>query len=299
MRVGRGCWTGGERAKKGNARCGWKVERTKRTCVRTKATEEETGTVDSKVLQYCDISQRGKRSQRTLGEMEMEFIGAMEKFYYEGKPNMSNEEFDLLKEELMWEGSSVVMLSPLEQRFLEVSMAYAAGNPVVTDQEYDEIKNELKKQGSSVVMQGPRCSIRTQQVVSDCQLDYLRMTLLNLPATLLALGLLFVADDLSGFGITYLVELPEPWGFFTTWGLVLPGLYLVASKLTSVVLRDAEVLSGPCPNCGNQTISFFGDILGVSGNRETNTTKCEKCASTLEFNASKREIVLKEAGSQA
>lgn len=32
-------------------------------------------------------------------------------FYYEGKSIMSNEEFDNLKEELMWEGSSVVMLS--------------------------------------------------------------------------------------------------------------------------------------------------------------------------------------------
>lgn len=35
----------------------------------------------------------------------------MQSFYYEGKAIMSNEEFDNLKEELMWEGSSVVMLS--------------------------------------------------------------------------------------------------------------------------------------------------------------------------------------------
>lgn len=34
-------------------------------------------------------------------------------FYYEGKAIMSNEEFDNLKEELMWEGSTVVMLSIL------------------------------------------------------------------------------------------------------------------------------------------------------------------------------------------
>ena len=35
----------------------------------------------------------------------------LQAFYYEGKAIMSNEEFDNLKEELMWEGSSVVMLS--------------------------------------------------------------------------------------------------------------------------------------------------------------------------------------------
>jgi len=32
-------------------------------------------------------------------------------FYYDKKAIMSNEELDNLKEELMWEGSSVVMLS--------------------------------------------------------------------------------------------------------------------------------------------------------------------------------------------
>lgn len=32
-------------------------------------------------------------------------------FYFDQKAIMSNEEFDNLKEELMWEGSSVVMLS--------------------------------------------------------------------------------------------------------------------------------------------------------------------------------------------
>jgi hypothetical protein len=32
-------------------------------------------------------------------------------FYYDKEPIMSNEEFDNLKEELTWEGSSVVMLS--------------------------------------------------------------------------------------------------------------------------------------------------------------------------------------------
>lgn len=38
-------------------------------------------------------------------------ITQLQAFYYEGKSIMSNEEFDNLKEELMWEGSSVVMLS--------------------------------------------------------------------------------------------------------------------------------------------------------------------------------------------
>lgn len=36
-----------------------------------------------------------------------EFLLALETFYYEGKAIMSDAEFDLLKEELTWEGSKV------------------------------------------------------------------------------------------------------------------------------------------------------------------------------------------------
>ncbi len=34
-------------------------------------------------------------------------------------------------------------------------------------------------------MQGPRCSIRTKNMYSDLEVDYLKMLLLNLPGVLL------------------------------------------------------------------------------------------------------------------
>ena len=34
----------------------------------------------------------------------------LQSFYYDGEAVMSNEEFDLLKEELQWQGSKVVIL---------------------------------------------------------------------------------------------------------------------------------------------------------------------------------------------
>lgn len=34
----------------------------------------------------------------------------IQSFYYDGKPIMSNEEFDVLKEELTWQGSKVAVL---------------------------------------------------------------------------------------------------------------------------------------------------------------------------------------------
>ena len=54
--------------------------------------------------------------------------------------------------------------------------------------------------------------------------------------------LLFSVDDLTGFEITYLLELPQPWGIFVVWGLVLPLVYIVASSLTNLVLRDFLIL---------------------------------------------------------
>ncbi|MQM14653.1 hypothetical protein Taro_047589 [Colocasia esculenta] len=106
----------------------------------TGETKEEVA--DNKILQYCSLDK--KADKKSLGELEQEFLQALQAFYYEKKAIMSNEEFDNLKEELMWEGSSVVMLSPDEQKLLEASMAYAAGNPIITDAEFDELKLRLK-----------------------------------------------------------------------------------------------------------------------------------------------------------
>ncbi|GFS33276.1 PGR5-like B [Actinidia rufa] len=147
---------------------------------------QEDEVVDSKILEYCSIDKKGKKS---LGELEQEFLQALQAFYYEGKAIMSNEEFDNLKEELMWEGSSVVMLSSAEQKFLEASMAYVAGKPILSDEEYDKLKLQLKIDGSEIVVEGPRCSLRSKKVYSDLAVDYLKMFLLNVPAAVVALGL--------------------------------------------------------------------------------------------------------------
>ncbi|TYG58462.1 hypothetical protein ES288_D08G224800v1 [Gossypium darwinii] len=256
---------------------------------------EEDEVVDSKILPYCSIDKKEKKS---LGEMEQEFLQALQAFYYEGKAIMSNEEFDNLKEELMWEGSSVVMLSSDEQKFLEASMAYVSGKPILSDEEFDELKMRLKMEGSEIVVEGPRCSLRSRKVYSDLSVDYLKMFLLNVPATVVALGLFFFLDDLTGFEITYLLELPEPFSFIFTWFAAVPLIVYLAQSLTKVVVKDSLILKGPCPNCGTENVSFFGTILSISSGGTTNTLKCSNCETTLEYNAKTRLITLPE-GSQA
>ncbi|KAK6935300.1 hypothetical protein RJ641_035455, partial [Dillenia turbinata] len=266
---------------------------------------QEDDFVDGKILPYCSIDKKEKKS---IGELEQEFLQALQAFYYEGKAIMSNEEFDNLKEELMWEGSSVVMLSSDEQRFLEASMAYVSGKPILTDEEYDNLKLKLKVEGSEIVAEGPRCSLRSRKVYSDLSVDYLKMFLLYVPAAVVALGLtmsttigpftvacrFFFLDDLTGFEITYLLELPEPFSFIFTWFAAVPLIVWLSQSFTNFIVKDFLILKGPCPICGTENNSFFGTILSISSGGTTNNVKCTNCGTELVYDSKTRLMTLPE-----
>ncbi|KAK9103486.1 hypothetical protein Sjap_020740 [Stephania japonica] len=270
--------------------------------------------VDSNIMPYCSID--GQKKKKSVGEMEQEFLQALQAFYYEGKAIMSNEEFDNLKEELMWEGSSVVMLSSDEQKFLEASIAYVSGNPILTDKEFDELKLRLKSEGSEIVVEGPRCSLRSRKVYSDLSVDYFKMFLLNVPAAVVALLLFFFLDDLTGFEITYLLEvsdyslfdkvpkhhlpkarlgeLPEPFSFIFTWFAALPLIFWLSQVFTNAIVKDFLILKGPCPNCGTENVSFFGTILSISNGGDDNKVKCNNCGTDMVYDSRTRLITLPE-----
>ncbi len=56
------------------------------------------------------------------------------------------------------------------------------------------------------------------------------------------LGALFSIDDITGFEITKLLELPEPYGIIVVWGLVLPVVFILTNALTGFAFRDALIL---------------------------------------------------------
>jgi hypothetical protein len=89
--------------------------------------------------------------------MEQEFLDAMSAYYYDGKATISDAEFDLLKEELLWAGSKVVVLDTDEQRFLEAVRSWGTGHPIMSDEDFDALRTELRQKGSIVAAQGPRC----------------------------------------------------------------------------------------------------------------------------------------------
>jgi hypothetical protein len=118
--------------------------------------------------EFCTIDVKGKRvKNRTIGEMEQEFLEALSAYYYGDTPKLSDEEFTLLKDELLWNGSKVAILDSDEQRFLEASMAYQAGQPILSDEEFDELKAMLKQKSSIVSAQVSRPTFHTVDNLQD------------------------------------------------------------------------------------------------------------------------------------
>lgn len=248
---------------------------------------------------FCAIDAKGKKiGKRTVGEMEQEFLEAMSSWYFDGKAMLNDEEFENLREELLWSGSKVAVLDSDEQKFLEASMAYNRGAPIMTDEAFDELKGKLKNTSSIVTAQGPRCSIRSKKMYSDATTDILRMTALNIPAVLLVLGFVFAIDDITGFEITTLLELPPPYGVLALWGLVLPVVFIIATALTNIAFKDGIILRGPCPSCGTENITYFGDLLTVRGNRGTNVVDCPNCQAGLTFDQNKRIILVDQTSEE-
>jgi uncharacterized Zn finger protein (UPF0148 family) len=116
--------------------------------------------------------------------------------------------------------------------------------------------------------------------------------LYNNPADAVRAAALCFPVPSAGFEVTSLLELPPPGGIIVLWGVVLPVLYLLSTSITNLVLRDHTILKGPCPNCGTDNFTYFGDIFTVSGNRGSNVVECSNCKADLTYDLNKRVIVV-------
>lgn len=84
----------------------------------------------------------------------------IQSFYVSGRQLLEDAEFDLLKEDLAWNGSSMVNMNRQETRYLAAMQAYQQGNPILTDAEFDDLKKELKEEGSPFASsKEPKCYI--------------------------------------------------------------------------------------------------------------------------------------------
>jgi len=223
--------------------------------------------------EYCAVDKStGQLVRLTVKEKERIFLDALQAYYVSGRQLLDDGEFDLLKEDLEWNGSPVVTLNRKETRYLAAVQAYLKGTPIMSDSEFDTLKKELKEEQSAIaVSTEPKCYIDTGICTVTLQEDNFRTNLLYLPVgailTIVWLGI--------GF------EVIEPLIPLNPLVLLLLGAYPIykyAIELTEkFIFPNNKIAYGPCPSCEAENRIYFGDILGVEGFGDVAEVKCTNC----------------------
>jgi hypothetical protein len=189
-----------------------------------------------------------------------------------GRQLLPDDDFDLLKEDLQWNGSPLVVLNRSEAKYLAGMEAYLKGKPIMSDGEFDALKLELKETGSKFAVDTePKCYIDTGVCKVTLQEDKFRSNLLYLPAGAV------IAIAWLGLGF----EVIEPIIRINPVVLALLGSPLVyngAKKITEeLIFENKFLVYGPCPACEAEQRVYFGNILGVEGFSDVADIKCSNC----------------------
>jgi len=224
--------------------------------------------------EYCVLDKEsGSYIRLTLAEKERIFLDALQSYYVNSRQLLPDDQFDLLKEDLSWNGSKLVQMNRNEAKYLSAMEAYLKGTPMLSDEEFDALKSTLKEDKSKfAVSTEPKCYIDTGICTVTWNEDSFRTNLLYLPAgavlSVLWLGLGFEFFNLLGIGINPLLLI----------ALGSAGIYVGGIKITDKFLfKNNKIAFGPCPSCEDENRVYFGDILGVEGFKEIANLKCPGC----------------------
>ena len=196
----------------------------------------------------------------------------MQSYYSSGRQLLKDDEFDILKKDLEWNGSDMVVMNRKETQFLAAKQEYLKGSPIMDDKEFDELKKELLVDGSRFAVESePKCYIDTGVCKATMKEDNFRSNLLFLPA-----GTILAALWL---GIGY--EIIAPFTKINPLVLLVLGAYPIYKGCKYItedlVFQNKLIAFGACPSCGFENRVYFGDILGVDGFGEVASIKCPNC----------------------
>jgi len=232
--------------------------------------------------EYCVLDEdTGELIRLTLAEKERIFLDALQSYYVSGRQLLPDEEFDLLKEDLSWNGSNLVQMNRNEAKYLAAMQAYLNGEPIMSDGEFDALKATLKEENSEfAVSTEPKCYIDTGICTVTMKEDFFRNNLLYLPVgAILSIVWLGVGFEL----IEPIVRLNPLLLFSLGVPLIING----SKKITDdYIFVDNKVVYGPCPSCEAENRIYFGDILGVEGFKDVATVKCPNCKATFDVQRS-------------
>eukprot|EP00536_Pseudo-nitzschia_multiseries_P013899 jgi/Psemu1/261805/estExt_Genewise1Plus.C_6290027 len=223
--------------------------------------------------EFCTIDEdTGSKIRLTVAEKERIFLDAVQSYYATGRQLLSDDDFDLLKEDLAWNGSDVVAVNRQETKYLAAVEAYLKGKPIMDDTEFDALKQELKDTGSKFAVETePKCYIDTGVCKVTLQEDKFRTNLLYLPASF----------TLSVVWLGLAFELIEPFIRINPLILFVLGLPLIVNGTKTItegfIFKNNFIAYGPCPSCEYENRIYFGDILGVEGFGDEGSVKCPNC----------------------
>jgi len=223
--------------------------------------------------EYCVLDENtGKLVRLTLAEKERIFLDALQSYYASGREVLGDEEFDLLKEDLQWNGSPLVQMNRNEAKYLAAMQAYLNGRPILNDAEFDALKKTLKEEESQfAVSTDPKCYIDTGICTVTMKEDFFRSNLLYLPVGAV-LSLLWL-----GFGF----EIIEPFIRINPLLLIALGAPAIITGTKTItddfIFVNNKIVYGPCPSCEAENRIYFGDILTVEGFGDIADVKCPSC----------------------
>lgn len=87
--------------------------------------------------------------------LELMFLDALYSYYRTGTSLLQNDDYEAIKENLTWEGSSVATMNKQEALFVTAVVSSRRGDPIMKDEEYQTIKSDLKRRGSWVTARAP------------------------------------------------------------------------------------------------------------------------------------------------
>ena len=94
------------------------------------------------------------RQAGSLVVKELMYFDALYAYYKTGESLLNNEDYEDLKENLTWEGSSIASMNKKEAMFVNAVASSKRGLPIMDDEEYATLKADLKAEGSWVVSRG-------------------------------------------------------------------------------------------------------------------------------------------------